>query len=92
MENDIECALVAFSGEFYIDPVIIWCSKDGFIYQDIVDGCASVNEMFQFDQDMCGILVWEGVFDDGFFVGDWREPTEYEWSCIMNQCNPWIAE
>lgn len=85
---DIEMALVAFSGEKYLEPIIVWCTVGGYIHQDIVDGCADVIEMF-LDLPHHGIWVWVGTFVDGYYDGFWREPTDEEWILILQQKNPW---
>ena len=84
----IERALIVFSGVDYLPPTILWYTEGGYIYQDVVDGCADIKEMFP-DWPKKGLWIWEGVFDNGYYEGSWREPNDDEWIMIIQQQNPW---
>jgi hypothetical protein len=94
---EIERALVAFSKEEYFAPVIIWHTTGGFIEQDMTDGCGDPAALSSDDAPpLHGLWVWEGTFqplddiyDNSEGVGAWRQPTDDEWICIIEQRNPW---
>lgn len=83
----VERALIAFSGEFYLPPTIIWYTIGGYIHQDVADGCVDINEFLDWPDR--GLWVWEGQFKSGYYDGIWREPTDDEWIMILQQKNPW---
>ena len=66
----------------------MWYTTGGYIHQDVGDGCADIEEMF-LDWPGQGLWVWEGSYEDGYYDGSWREPTDDEWLMIFQHKNPW---